>query len=160
MTSPRDRDRIASALSITAPTIDDPAKLSSYAGKPALISSTHLSHRLLTYAAAHSPTTQAALSDDLMLAHHGRGISPSDLPTLTSLAVKHSVFPTEDEARTFLQGKEMDAETERGYEEARRMGVQGVPFFIFGKGEEGKGQGQKWGVSGAIGEEGFEEVSF
>jgi predicted DsbA family dithiol-disulfide isomerase len=30
------------------------------------------------------------------------------------------------------------------------MGVQGVPFFVFE---------DKWGVSGAIGEEGFQEVS-
>lgn len=114
-----------------------------------MISSTHIAHRLLTYAAEHSPSTQAALSDDLMLSHHARGRSPSDLPTMASLAVKHSVFPTEEAALAFLKGNELDGEVKKGYDKAQRMGITGVPFFVF----DGK-----FGVSGAIGEEGFQEV--
>ena len=122
----------------------------SYKNKPALISSTHLPHRLLTYAALHTPSTQPSLSEDIMLAHHASGTSPSDLSTLCSLAVKHGVFPTEAAAREFLDGDGMDKETEKEYAMARGMGVTGVPFFVFGG---------KWGVSGAIGEEGFGQVS-
>ena len=125
------------------------ADLDSYQGKPALISATHTAHRLLTYAAQHSPSTQAALSDDLMLSYHGRGRSPSDLPIMASLAVQHSVFPTEEAALAFLKGDELDGEVKKGYEKAQRMGITGVPFFVF--------DGQ-FGVSGAIGEEGFKEV--
>lgn len=86
-----------------------------------------------------------------MLAHHGRGTSPSSIPLLTSAAVKHGVFPSEAAAKAFLESDEMDEEVNKGYDKARRMGISGVPFFVF--------DGQ-FGVSGAIGEEGFKEVRF
>lgn len=86
-----------------------------------------------------------------MLAHHASGRDPSDITQLSELAVKHGIFPSTSEAETFLTGgKQMDAEVRKGYYDAQRMGISGVPFFVFD---------DKYAVSGAVGEEAFLEVS-
>lgn len=85
-----------------------------------------------------------------MLSHHAEGYDPSNPDKLVQAAIKHGVFANEQEAERFVNGSECSKEVNEGYALARAKGIQGVPFWEF----EGK-----WGVSGAVGEEAFLEVS-
>lgn len=97
------------------------------------------------------PEKQADLAEDLFIAYHTDGIHPSDLDTLAKVAIKYELFPTEQEAKEWLEnGNEYDEEVKKGYNSAKSMGVSGVPFFIFDN---------KYAISGAVGEEAFTEVS-
>jgi len=118
--------------------------------KDGQISSTHLAHRLQQLALHKAPANQPKVANDLLEAYHLEGIHPSDRPTLTKIGTKHGLFQSEQEARSWLDGNECDAEVEKAYERAKMMGVTGVPFVIVQ---------DKWATSGAVGEEGFLEVS-
>lgn len=132
---------------------------------PTFISSTHLAHRLVTYALVQSSSTATSsdpyspnplnnaplsLALDIFEAHHLYSQSPSHRPTLTALAVKHGLFPSERDAAEWLDGDQLDFEVRRAYPSSGRVGVTGVPFWVI----EGR-----WAVSGAIGVEGFVKVS-
>lgn len=115
-----------------------------------MTSSSHLAQRLQMYTLAHSPKKQLAVYMDLLEAYHIRGIAPSDRPTLAQIAVKHGLFKTEDEVNQWLDGNDCDEEVRKGYLSAQRLGITGVPFFVF--------QG-KYAASGAMGVEEFVGVS-
>lgn len=110
------------------------------------ISSTQLAHRLQTYALCHRPSAQLPLVLDIFTGFHSEAKHPSDKQWLTSLAVKHGVFPDEKAAREWLDGKQCDKEVKKAYGTARDLGVTGVPFFVFQ---------DKYAASGAMGTEEF-----
>lgn len=112
-------------------------------------SQSHTGQRLLTYALVHHPDKQLSMGEALFDAYHSKGIHPGDLDLLSSVAVDHGVFASKAEAVTWLQGNDFDREVRQAYSVAQRMGVTGVPFFIFQ---------DKFAASGAIGEEEFESV--
>lgn len=114
------------------------------------ISSTQLAHRLQTYALCHHPSAQLPLVLDVFTGFHSEAKHPSDKPWLSSLAVKHGIFPDEKAAREWLDGKQCDKEVKKAYGTARDLGVTGVPFFVFQ---------DKYAASGAMGTEEFVQVS-
>lgn len=81
---------------------------------------------------------------------HEAGLAPSDRSALASVAVQHGVFPSLEEALRFLDSDECDAEVKRAYTMARRVGVTGVPFFVFQ---------DRYAASGAMGVDEFVKVS-
>ncbi|ORX38005.1 thioredoxin-like protein [Kockovaella imperatae] len=111
-----------------------------------LVSSTHLSHRLQTFALLRHPSHHLELCLDLMLAYHTTPVDTSNRAFLAELGVKHGLFGTTSEALTWLAGDEYDHEVNRAYGVARRLGVTGIPFFVF--------QG-RWAASGALSVEEF-----
>lgn len=113
-------------------------------------SSSHTGMRLLQYTLEHKPEKQIAVGEALLDAYHSRGIHPSDIDRLATIAVDNGIFSSKDEATAWLKGNELEQEVQKGYMNARQMGVTGVPFFVFQ---------DKWASSGAIGEEEFETVS-
>ena len=118
--------------------------------KDATTSSSHLGQRLQAYTLSKFPEKQLALYEDLLESYHIEGIYPAHKPTLSKIAVKHGLFSSQEEAERWLDSDAFDSDVEKGYESARRMGVSGVPFFVF--------QG-KYAASGAMGEEEFVHVS-
>jgi predicted DsbA family dithiol-disulfide isomerase len=68
---------------------------------------------------------------------------------LSTLAVKHGIFVNTQAAQEFLRGKECDAEVKRAYATAHRLGVTGVPFFVFQ---------DRYAASGAMGVDEFVHV--
>ncbi|WRT69406.1 uncharacterized protein IL334_006391 [Kwoniella shivajii] len=108
------------------------------------LSSTHLAHRLQTYALLTKPNNQVPLAMDVFEGFHGYKKDPSDKQWLSQLATKHEIFQTEKEALDWLNGNECDEEVTKGYLIAQRLGVTGVPFFVFQ---------DKYAASGAMGEE-------
>ncbi|KIR34458.1 hypothetical protein I352_02704 [Cryptococcus deuterogattii MMRL2647] len=113
------------------------------------ISSTQLAHRLQTYALCHHPSAQLPLVLDVFIGFHSEAKHPSDKPWLSSLAVKHGIFPDEKAAREWLDGKQCDKEVKKAYGTARDLGVTGVPFFVFQ---------DKYAASGAMGTEEFVQL--
>ena len=113
------------------------------------ISSTHLVHRLQSYTLLHHPTRQFDLAMDLLVAYHVDGRHTSDRNLLAYLAVEHGVFPSGDIALAWLAGAEFDAEVKLAYASAPRLGITGVPFFVFE---------DRWAASGAQSVDGFLEV--
>ncbi|KAK6908989.1 hypothetical protein L486_01362 [Kwoniella mangroviensis CBS 10435] len=110
------------------------------------VSSTHLAHRIQTYALLKNPSKQLPLAMDIFEGFNGYKKDPSDKQWLSSLAVKHSVFENEQQATQWLEGNECDEQVRQSYMIAKKLGVTGVPFFVF--------QGQ-YAASGAMGEEEF-----
>jgi predicted DsbA family dithiol-disulfide isomerase len=115
-----------------------------------LVSSTHLVHRLQTYTLLSQPDLQLPLAMSLFSLVHEAGVAPSDRPALASVAVQHGVFPSQEEAMRFLDSDECDGEVKRAYTMARRVGVTGVPFFVFQ---------DRYAASGAMGVDEFVKVS-
>lgn len=74
----------------------------------------------------------------------------SDRDLLSDLAVHHGVFPDPLSALAFLDGEAFDADVKRAYVTSRRLGVTGVPFFVFQ---------DRYAASGAMGVEEFILVS-
>ncbi|ORY34993.1 thioredoxin-like protein [Naematelia encephala] len=110
------------------------------------ISSSHHAQRLEAYALFNSPPNHLPLGLDILKSYHIDGIHNSHIPTLARLAVKHGLFQTESIAETWLASDALDMEVRRAYVTAHRLGVTGVPFFVF--------QG-KWAASGAMGVDEF-----
>lgn len=68
---------------------------------------------------------------------------------MTYQAMLFNLFPTGAHARQWLDSDEGDAEVRRAYTSAHRLGVTGVPFFVFQ---------QKYAASGAMGVDEFVKV--
>lgn len=121
------------------------------------ISSSFTAQRLLAYAQHHwaslprheASTKIVQLNSDIGYMIHTEGHHASDRAHLAKIAAKNGVFPSEGEAKTWLEGTELSDEVNKGYAAASRQGIRGVPFFIFDK---------KFAGSGAVGEEGFEQM--
>jgi predicted DsbA family dithiol-disulfide isomerase len=93
-------------------------------------------HRLIHLAAAHGK--QAEAQERVMRAYFTEGVAIGDREALVALAADLGLDP--DEARAVLDG---DAYADAVREDellARRIGIQGVPFFVLDR---------RYGVSGA-----------
>jgi predicted DsbA family dithiol-disulfide isomerase len=93
-------------------------------------------HRLIHLAAAHGK--QAEAQERVMRAYFTDGVAIGDREALVALAADLGLDP--DEARAVLEG---DAYADAVREDellARRIGIQGVPFFVLDR---------RYGVSGA-----------
>ena len=86
---------------------------------------------------------------DLLVAYHIDGCHPSDRNLLAYLAVEHGIFASGAIAMAWLAGSEFDAEVKLAYGSANRLGITGVPFFVFE---------DKWAASGALSVDGFLQV--
>ncbi|MFJ4985685.1 DsbA family oxidoreductase [Streptomyces sp. NPDC088732] len=104
----------------------------------AIENNTLLGHRLLWHAlTVYGPAVQAALKDRLLVAHFAEGADVGDRETLASLAAEAGL--DRDRAAAFLAGDEGREEVLAEIDEARTIGVNAVPTFVF----EGK-----WAVQG------------
>lgn len=96
-------------------------------------------HRLLHLAhAAGGEELQSALKERLFAANFTEGLRISDHDTLLRLALEAGLDP--EEARAVLESDRYADAVRVDRDEASRLGVTGVPFFVFDR---------KFGVSGA-----------
>lgn len=112
--------------------------------------SSHATQRLLSYCLLIHPERQLGLAMDIYEQYHVGGRHCSDLHMLAELGRRHGVFGSTAEAMQWLSGTELDREVQRAYVTAKRLGVSGVPFFVFQ---------DKWAASGAMGVDRFVQVS-
>jgi len=103
----------------------------------------------MTFALRNDPASQLPLAMNLFEAHHLDGQHLSDRDFLTYQAMLFNLFPSGTQARQWLDSDECDAEVRRAYASAHRLGVTGVPFFVFQ---------QKYAASGAMGVDEFVKV--
>ncbi|KAL1410269.1 hypothetical protein Q8F55_004275 [Vanrija albida] len=121
------------------------------------ISSSFTAQRLIAYAqrkwaslAPHDASAKIVkLNEDIMYMIHTDGHHASDRQHLAGIAARDGVFDSEADAKTWLEGTDLSDEVKKGYAAASGQGIRGVPFFIFD---------DKYAGSGAVGEEGFEQM--
>jgi len=101
-----------------------------------LRSNTFDAHRLVHLGAAHG--RQDAVEERLMRAYFTEGLPVGDRDTLVRLAVEAGLPAAE--AERVLDGDEHADAVRADEEEARLLGISGVPFFVVDR---------KYGVSGA-----------
>lgn len=114
------------------------------------ISQSHLAHRLTEYTGQIKPASQLAVSMDIFNLYHVTGVHLSDRDGLAEIGVKHGLFADKDGGLAWLAGNACDIEVKKQYQTAQRMGITGVPFFVFQ---------DKYAASGAMGVDEFVEVS-
>lgn len=102
-------------------------------------------HRLAKYAS--TKVLEEKLTTRLMKAYFTDGKNLSDATTLIELS--REVGLDEKEVKNILESNQYADEVQAQIEEARKVGVQGVPFFVVNR---------KYGVSGAQQEEYFTQV--
>lgn len=91
---------------------------------------TFTAHRLLWLAEReYGAAVQAALAEKLFDAHFSRGGNVADHDLLTELAVAAGM--DESRVREYLSSGEGTVETRAELEQARRIGIQAVPTFVF-----------------------------
>lgn len=95
-------------------------------------------HRLIAWAQATNPSAAGALVERLFRAYFIEGVDIGDLEALARLAGEAGFDASE--AITWLRSDSERAAIAAAEEHARRLGVSGVPFFIFN---------QRLAVSGA-----------
>jgi predicted DsbA family dithiol-disulfide isomerase len=104
----------------------------------AIENNTLLAHRLLWHAlSAYGAKVQAALKDRLLVAHFAEGADVGDRDTLAGLAAEAGL--DRDRAAAFLSSGEGREEVLAEIDDARSIGVNAVPTFVF----EGK-----WALQG------------
>lgn len=114
------------------------------------VSSTHDYHRVLHAAwAKGGQDLQLPLAERLFSGYFEHQQDPGSRVWLAKEAVSTGVFSSIEEANEFFKSDTFDAEVKQGYLTARKMGINGVPFFVF----EGK-----WAVSGAQPPEAFLDI--
>lgn len=114
------------------------------------VSSTHDYHRVLHAAYAKGgQDIQLPLAERLFSGYFEHQRDPGSRTWLAQEAVASGVFSSIEEANQFFQSDTYDAEVKQGYLAARKLGIAGVPFFVF----EGK-----WAVSGAQPPEAFLDI--
>ena len=84
-------------------------------------------HRLILHAADHG--LQWKTANTLFEAYFTRGANLNDHDELAEVAAKAGLDA--DEARSFLAGGDKTEEVWQAQEEAKRIGVSGVPFYVF-----------------------------
>lgn len=114
------------------------------------MSQSHLAHRLTEYAGQVNPSVQLALAMDIFNLYHVEGVHLSERNALAKIGVKHGLFASEDAGLAWLAGGACDLEVKKAYQTAQRMGITGVPFFVFQ---------DKYAASGAMGVDEFVDVS-
>lgn len=87
-------------------------------------------HRLLAW--AHKAGHQMALKERMFEAYMSLGLDLNDNATLSQLA-SQAGLPADDAAAVLRNGSFAD-EVRAEQAEARRLGITGVPFFVFGPG--------------------------
>ncbi len=102
-------------------------------------------HRLAKYAATKN--LEDKLTNRLMKAYFTDGLNLADHATLEKLAAEIGLDQTE--AKEVLASNKYKDEVQGQIDEARKVGVQGVPFFVINR---------KYGVSGAQQKEYFTQV--
>lgn len=96
----------------------------------AIAANTRNAHRLLGLAEReYGVAMQRKLVDALFDAHFSRGANIGDVETLSNLA--ESVGIDRARAHAYLAANEGAAELERAFREARELGVNSVPTFVF-----------------------------
>lgn len=93
-------------------------------------------HRLAKW--ANTKGKENELTSRLMKAYFTDGLNIADYETLSNLASE--VGLSKEEARSVLDKNEFKDQVKLEQQEARQIGVQGVPFFVLNR---------KYGVSGA-----------
>lgn len=93
-------------------------------------------HRLLHHAQRHN--VQTAMKERLLVAYFGEGKSLSDRGTLASLAAE--VGLDQEAVSEMLASDQYTTEVRQDENNARQLGISGVPFFVIGS---------RYGVSGA-----------
>lgn len=93
-------------------------------------------HRLVHFAATQG--LQDVTKERLMKAYFTEGAAIGDHETLVSLATELGL--DEAEVRAVLQGGAYSSEVQADLQQARRLGINGVPFFVIDN---------QYGVSGA-----------
>lgn len=106
---------------------------------------TRNAHRLLHF--AHERGCGVELKDRLLRAQFTEGAVVDDVDTLVALAVE--VGLDADDARAVLTSDAFDADVQADIDEAKALGANGVPFFVFDR---------RFAVSGAQSTEVFEEA--
>ena len=91
------------------------------------IPSTLQAHRLVRFAERWTRATPLAMA--LFTAHFQRGLDIGDLDTLTAIAIEQGLDG--DETRAYLQGDADSAAIRASDGQARQLGVQAVPCYIF-----------------------------
>lgn len=96
----------------------------------ALAVNTRTAHRLLRLAEReHGPAVQRALAERLFDAHFTEGVDIGDRARLVELAAAAGMDA--ERVRGYLASGEGDAELGAELDEARALGVQAVPTFVF-----------------------------
>jgi predicted DsbA family dithiol-disulfide isomerase len=102
-------------------------------------------HRLIHLAATHH--LQDKMKERLLRAYFTEGATLGDTETLVKLAVEVGIDA--NEARAVLNGDTYANEVQADVQRARRLGIQGVPFFAID---------EKYGISGAQPSEMFRDA--
>lgn len=102
-------------------------------------------HRLIQLAAERG--VQDEVEERFFRAYFSEGEALGDTETLVRLASEAGIEP--EEARAVLAGNEYAEAVREDIEEAREIGIQGVPFFILD---------EKYGISGAQATEVFKQA--
>jgi predicted DsbA family dithiol-disulfide isomerase len=102
-------------------------------------------HRLSAAAAGHG--LQDAMVDRLMQGHFEEAADLGDPATLVRLAAEAGL--PADKAQQVLSSQAFSAEVEEDLAQAARLGIRGVPFFVFGG---------RYAFSGAQPDEAFREA--
>lgn len=89
--------------------------------------STRTAHELVAFAAEHGLQREAV--DALHHAYFGEGADVEDLDTLTAIGA--SIGLDAAQLREALETHRHEASVDIDLDEARRLGVNGVPFFVF-----------------------------
>lgn len=100
------------------------------------LTNTFDAHRLAQYAAKQGKMNR--MTQELFQAYFTNSLHLGDHDTLIELAVKIGL--DREEARKVLSGTDYSVEVRADEEEAQRLGVRGVPFFVID---------QKYAISGA-----------
>jgi predicted DsbA family dithiol-disulfide isomerase len=111
----------------------------------AVIANSHTAHRLLHLAAKQG--VQNELKEALLTAHFVEGKNIGDSQELLTIA--ESVKMDSTEVATLISSTQYEEEVKRDIWEARQIGVNGVPFFVFDR---------KYAVSGAQATETFTKI--
>jgi len=102
----------------------------------AKISNTFDASRLIHFAAASGK--QGMAKEKLLAAHFTNGLDVADEETLVKLAIEIGLDG--EKVRSMLQSDDFVSEVKHDIQEARNLGISGVPYFVFNR---------KYGVSGA-----------
>ncbi|BEJ11515.1 hypothetical protein CspHIS471_0109370 [Cutaneotrichosporon sp. HIS471] len=113
------------------------------------MSQSHLAHRLTEYAGQIKPASQLGVAMDIFNLYHVEGVHLSDRDGLAEVGVKHGLFSDKDEGLAWFDGTTCDHEVKKQYQTAQRMGITGVPFFVFQ---------DKYAASGAMGVDEFVDI--
>ena len=96
----------------------------------AIAANTFDAHRLLWLAEREGGTTlQHAVAEQLFDAHFSRGVDVGDRGQLAEVATRAGL--DRDRVAAFLASGEGAAETRAAIDEARALGISGVPAFVF-----------------------------